>query len=157
MESSHEISHSLDRSPVTGFSEPPSAGPEDSRLNIVVIFTSTAATTAALQTAVALAESLGSRITLIVPQVVPYPLPLTSPPVLLDFQENRLRDIASQSTVDTRVQLCLCRDELEMLVEVLPANSLIIMGRSKRWWPSHESKLARKLRSRHEIVFAETK
>jgi hypothetical protein len=128
----------------------------ESQLNIVVIFTSTAATTAALRKASGLADSLSARITLIVPQVVPYPLPLTSPPVLLDFQESRFRDIAAQSTADTRVQLYLCRDELEMLAKVLPANSLVIIGRSKRWWPNRESKLARKLRSRHEIVFAET-
>jgi hypothetical protein len=33
---------------------------------------------------------------MIVPQIVPYPLPLTSPPVLVDFNERRLRVIASK-------------------------------------------------------------
>src|SRR5262245_32743390 len=148
------MSLALDRSLTTGISEPPSL--EQAQLNIVVIFTSTAATTSALKKAATLAENLNARITLVVPQVVPYPLPLTSPPVLLEFQENRFRDIAAQTPAETHVQLYLCRDDVEMLTHVLPVNSLVILGRSKTWWRSRESKLARKLRSRHEIVFAET-
>src|SRR5262245_37527531 len=115
MERYRDMSLALDRSLITGRPESPAGPLEESRLNIVVIFTSTAATTAALKKASRLADSLSARVTLVVPQVVPYPLPLTSPPVLLDFQENRFRDIAAQSPVDTRVQLYLCRDELDML------------------------------------------
>jgi hypothetical protein len=153
---SYNMPLAFDHSLTSALSEPPSRPLAESRLNIVVIFTSTAGTTAALRKAGALAESLAARITLIVPQVVPYPLPLTSPPVLLDFQENRFRDLAAQVPAETHVQLYLCRDELETLTNFLPANSLVIIGRSKSWWRSRESRLARKLRSRHEIVFAET-
>src|SRR5215470_12336091 len=66
-------------------------------LNIIVIFTVPDATIAALKQAGQLAESLGGRIVLVVPQIVPYPLPLTSPPVSLDFQEKRFRVIAAES------------------------------------------------------------
>src|SRR4051812_46801530 len=66
-----------------------------SRLNIAVIFTSVESTLAALRQAGRLAASLGARITLLVPQVVPYPLPLESPPVLLDWNERRFRVIAA--------------------------------------------------------------
>ena len=156
MERDTDMSLALDRYLIHGLFAETSTQQDEDRLNIVVIFTSTAATTAALKKASVLADSLSARITLIVPQVVPYPLPLTSPPVLLDFQENRFRDIAAQSSVDTRVRLYLCRDELEMLRQILPSHSLIIMGRPRKWWPSKESKLARKLRSGHEVVFAET-
>src|SRR5262245_59684432 len=156
MERNRDMALALDRLLRTGLSRPEAAPQEESKLNIVVIFTSTAATTAALKKADALAESLEAEVTLIVPQIVPYPLPLTSPPVLLDFQENRFRDIALQSPVETRVQLYLCRDALEMLTTVLPPRSLVIIGRPRRWWPSRESRLARKLRSRHEVIFAET-
>ena len=44
------------------------------------------------------------------PQIVPYPLPLSSPPVLVDFNERRLRVIASNCRVETRVSIYLCRD-----------------------------------------------
>jgi hypothetical protein len=128
----------------------------ESRLNITVIFTSVDATVAALQKAGTLAESLSARITLIVPQIVPYPLPLTSPPVLLDFQENRFRQIASESPVDITVQLYLCRDGIETVKKVLQPHSLIVVGGKKRMWPTFSKKLAGKLRrAGHEVIFAE--
>ena len=136
---------------------PETATPEtESGLNITVIFTSVEATVTALQKAGALAESLSARITLVVPQIVPFPLPLTSPPVLLDFQENRFREIASQSPVDITVQLYLCRDSMETLNKVLKPHSLIVVGGRKRVWPTAAKKLARKLRKAgHEVIFTE--
>jgi hypothetical protein len=139
----------------TGLPECPAVGGGGPRLDIVVIFTSVNATTMALKRTGALAESLGARITLVVAQVVPYPLPLTSPPVLLDFQERRFREIAAESPVDIRVQLYLCRDELETLKRVLKPHSLIVIGGRRRWWPTSEQKLARKLQTGHEVIFTE--
>jgi hypothetical protein len=46
-----------------------------------------------------LANSLGASITLVVPQIVPYPLPLESPPVRVEFNENHFRVMASKSPV----------------------------------------------------------
>src|SRR5215831_338528 len=94
---------------------------EQSPLNVVVIHTSYDGTVAALKHAVSLAESLGAQITLISSQVVPYPLPLTQPPVPIDFQEKRLSEIAAESSVDIRVQLYFCRNELQTLQKVLRA------------------------------------
>ena len=129
---------------------------EGSRLDVVVIPTSVDATVMALKRAGALAESLGARITLVVPQVVPYPLPLTSPPVLLDFQERRFAEIAKESPVEIRVQLYLCRDQLETLGKVLRPHSLVVIGGRRRWWRTREEKLARKLQAGHEVIFTET-
>ena len=75
---------------------------QQGRLNIAVVFTSVESTLAALREAGTLAQSLGAQITLLVPQVVPYPLPLESPPVLVDFSEKRFHVIASQSPVETK-------------------------------------------------------
>src|SRR5207249_3899642 len=86
---------------------------EAQRLSIAVISTSIESTIAAMKRAGASASSLGARITLVVPQVVPYPLPLESPPVLVEFNENRYRAIASESPVETTVRIYLCRDRLE--------------------------------------------
>src|SRR5258708_38738586 len=101
--------------PSTGHPEGPSTTEADQKLSIAVIFTSVESTLAALREAGALASSLGARITLLVLQVVPFPLQLESPPVLLDFNERRFQLIASQSLAETTVRIYLCRDALETL------------------------------------------
>src|ERR1700732_492022 len=127
------------------------------RLNIAVVFTSVDSTLAALKEAGNLANSLGARITLVVPQVVPYPLPLETPPVLVEFNENRFRVIASESPVETSVQIYLCRDRFETLASVLKPGSIVVLGGKKRLWSTRDERLARKLRcAGHEVVFKET-
>src|SRR5215831_1048907 len=116
------------------------------RLNISVIFTSVESTLSALKEAGTLANKLGAQITLIVPQVVPYHLPLESPPVLLDWNERRLKVMAEQSPVEIKVNLYLCRDRLETLKTVLAPHSVVVLGGQKAWWPTQEKKLARQLR-----------
>jgi hypothetical protein len=139
-----------------GFPDLREGGNEEPRLDIVVIFTSIDATTAALKTAGSLAQDLNAQITLLVPLVVPYPLPVTRPPVRMDFQEKRFREIAKESPVEIRVQLYLCRDPLQTLKTVLRPHSLIVVGGRKHWWPVRERTLVRRLRnSGHEVIFAE--
>ena len=145
--------------PATGYpAEIKPAESSEPRLNIAVIFTSVDATLGALKKAGALANRLSARITLFVPQIIPYPLPLTSPPVLLDWNERRFRVIASRSPVETRVLLYLCRDRLETLSTALTPGSLVVVGGRKRgWWPTSEKRLARQLRrAGHEVIFTET-
>ncbi|HWC00821.1 MAG TPA: hypothetical protein VG672_29145, partial [Bryobacteraceae bacterium] len=62
-------------------------GRQDPQLGIFVIFTSVKSTLAALRHAGALADRLAGRITLLIPQIVPYPLPLASPPVQIEWSE----------------------------------------------------------------------
>jgi hypothetical protein len=141
--------------PVTGVPAPRFTEETDSKLDISVVFTSVDATLTALKEAASLANSLGGRITLIVPQIVPYPLPLTSPPVLVDFNERRLRVIANNCRVETRVSIYLCRDSLETLNSVLKPHSLVVVGSRRRWWTA-EKRLAAKLRrAGHEVVITE--
>ena len=143
--------------PTTGRPAPPPANESRHRLDVAVLFTSAAATVLALREAGVLAESLGARITLLVPQIVPYPEPLDSPPVLIDFSEKRFREIAETSAVEATVRIYLCRDRMETLQAVLAPRSLIVIGGARRWWPTPEKSLARQLRrAGHEVVFAET-
>jgi hypothetical protein len=143
--------------PATGQPSRPPVEEAGQRLNIAVVFTSVEATLAALKEAGALASSLGARITLLVPQIVPYPLALETPPVLIEFNERRFRLIASRSPVETTVQIYLCRDPLETLTRALRAGSIVVLGGPRRWWPTREKKLARQLRrAGHEVVFKET-
>jgi len=126
-------------------------------LNIAVVFTSVESTLAALKEAGNLANSLGAQIKLVVPQVVPYPLPLETPPVLVEFNANRFRAIASESAVETGVQIYLCRNRFETLASVLKPGSIVVLGGKKRWWPTKDELLARQLRrAGYEVLFKET-
>ena len=125
-------------------------------LHVTVVYTSAAATIAALRKASALADCLRARITLVVPQIVPYPLPLESPPVLLDFSESLLRQVAVESSVETMVRIYLCRDRLDTLTTVLTPCSLVLIGARKCRWPTRERILAWQLRrAGHEVVLTE--
>jgi hypothetical protein len=142
--------------PATGVPAQPFGEDTDSKLDISVVFTSVEPPLTALKEAGELASGLGGRITLIVPQIVPYPLPLASPPLLADFNERRLRVIASHCRVETRVSIFLCRDPLETLRGVLKPQSVVVIGSRKSWWPTREKRLARKLRRfGHQVVVTE--
>ena len=136
---------------------PESTGTSDSRLNVSVVFTSVEPTLAALKRAGVLASQLGGVITLVVLQAVPFPLAPAESPVAQDWNEERFREIASESQVETTVRIYLCRDRLETLIAVLPPRSLVVVGSSKRWWPTAERKLERHLRrAGHEVILEET-
>jgi hypothetical protein len=144
-------------SPAIGYPDRPEARESEFRLNLDVVFTSVEPTLAALKKAGALASRLNGRITLVVPQIVPYPLPLRTPPVLIEFNEKRFRIIAGESPVETTVRIYLCREPLETLAAVLQPHSLVVLGGHRSWWPTAEKRLARKLRrAGHEVIFTET-
>ena len=130
------------------------AGP---KLNVFVVFTSLESTIPALREAGALATNLGARVTLVVPQVVAFSVPLDTPPVLVEFNEERFCKVATECSAETNVQIYLCRDRLETLKSVLKPGSLVVLGGRKRWWSSKEERLARQLRRAGcEVVFKET-
>jgi hypothetical protein len=110
--------------------EPQPSG-EGPRLDLKVIFTDLRKTSAALQTARTMARGLGARITLMVAQVVPYPLPLTAPDVPSEFTAHLLESIAAD---DTSVEIYLCRDRNEAIRRALPPGSVVIVGARKRGW-----------------------
>jgi len=144
--------------PATGHPAQPARVEADQQLNIAVVFTSVESTLAALKEAGNLANSLGARITLVVPEVVPFPLPLEIPPVLVEFNEHRFRVMASESPVETSVQIYLCRDRFETLATALKPGSIVVVGGRKRWLPTKEETLARQLRrAGYEVLFKETK
>jgi hypothetical protein len=144
--------------PATGHPAQPTRVEADQQLNIAVVFTSIESTLAALKEAGNLANSLGARIRLVVPQVVPFPLPLETPPVLVEFNENRFRVMASESPVETSVQIFLCRDRFETLASALKPGSIVVVGGRRRWWPTKDEILTRQLRrAGYEVLFKETK
>lgn len=129
----------------------------DQKLNIAVVFTSVASTLTALKEAGNLASDLGARIMLVVPQVVPYPLPLDAPPVLVEFNENRFRMIANESAVETSVKIYLGRDRFKTVTTALKPGSIVVLSGRKRWWPTKDGRLAKQLhRAGYQVIFKET-
>ena len=128
----------------------------DPRLNIFVVFTSVDATKAALRTAGRMADYLEGRITLLVPETVPWPLPLNKPPVLHRWKQRQFRALAAQSSVPAEIRFYLCRDWYETLSRILKPHSLLVIGGKKRWWPTSEGRLAARLRKLgHEVILTE--
>ena len=112
---------------------------------------------AALRKAAVLASQLNARITLLHPQTVPFPLTIESPPVLLEFSEQRLRQIACESPVETTVQIYHCRDQLETLKTILAPGSVVVIGGRRGWWPNEERRMARQLRrAGHQVIYTKT-
>jgi hypothetical protein len=130
---------------------------EDHILHLTVVFTSEQGTGSALRKAAALAGPMSARITLIAPQIVPYPRPLNSPPVGLEFTQERLRALASRIPVEIEVRVVLCRDLQDAWAKELKPHSVVVLGGSKGWWPTTETRLARNLRKAgHEVIVTET-
>jgi hypothetical protein len=102
------------------------------RLRINVLFTEFEATNVALRRALDLAFDLDAETNIIVPHVVPYPLDLESPAVSLEFTCNRLRLFAESVGTDPYVYVYLCRDVMDPLRTVLPADSIVVLGSPKQ-------------------------
>jgi hypothetical protein len=124
-----------------------------STLEVTVVFTKVPATLRALKMAAELAHNLNGRIRLLVPQVVPYPLPLEKPALSEEFNRRRLQTLASQGSIDTRVEVWLCRDRSDALCQALKPDALVVIGVRPSWWPTADKALIRRLRRKgHEVI-----
>lgn len=130
-------------------------------LEVTVFFTDPQGTAAALNFAQRFARELGARIQLCAVIAVPHQLPLDQPPVSVAFLQDNLRKLASRVVgegFDPAVHVYLCRDRMLALSQVLRANSLIVLGGRKHWWPTAESRLARTLRAKgHQAIFVDSR
>jgi hypothetical protein len=133
------------------FTVPDPEGNTGSPLEIFVPFTTERGTFAALHAAFRLSVDLRARIEMIAPEIVPYPLPLNRPPVALSFLENRYRSLLEQCGVAARIQIRLCRRPREAIACALKSESLVVIGASRRWWPTEE-RLCGWLRSQGHFV-----
>ncbi len=129
------------------------------QLSITVVFTSIPATLATLKHARELAQDLSAQIRVLVPQAVPYALPLDRPPVDPAFRVRSFCAAAEKESVEMRIEVRLCRDPRIAVAEALPPQSLVLMGtRNRWWWPARKNSLARALRrAGHRVIVVNEK
>jgi hypothetical protein len=152
------ISPDLERTDdlISGETEPQRITHE-SQPEVFVLFASQEQTLKALKKACDIAKPMCAGIVVLAAEIVPYPLPLDRPSVRLEFIIRRFQKIAGQYPAKTEVRVYLCRDQLEALKRVLEPNSTVVIGTKKRWWPTREARLARKLRrGGHKVILEET-
>jgi len=125
----------------------------EEQLSITVVFTNGKASLAPLRFARRLAQDLGARICILIPQIVSYALPLDRPPVDAGFRARQLYQILEEEARDARIEVRLCRDLRTGVVDALRPQSLVIIGSRNRWWPVPEKSLARALRrAGHQVI-----
>jgi hypothetical protein len=115
-------------------------------LEITVLHTNAGATSKAIQTAAQLTKGLAADIRLLVLQVVPYPLPLETPDVPLEFTRQRFLEMASHANVEVRVDIRVGRDRHVLLESALNPASVVLIGGKRGWWPTPESRVTRLLK-----------
>ena len=132
-------------------SAPPRADQPDLRLH--VIYTTPETTRDSLERASVLARGLGARLELLIAEVVPYPLPLDHPPASSRFTDAALDALVANCGVDVDVHVLLCRDREQTIPEWLPAGSIAVIGRCRRWGPGSSRRLIRAVRrAGHNVI-----
>ncbi len=122
-------------------------------LSVFVVFTTTTRTLKALERACEMAKPLGADIHVVAVQVVPYPLPLSQPPVPFEFVLRRFRDRTAELPGQIQVTAFLCRDSLQALKCGLPPDSPIFIGVGRSWLPDRDRRLAWRLRrAGYEVI-----
>ncbi len=125
-------------------------------LQVDVIYTTDAGTRAALDKAWALAQDLGAQVRLVFIYPVPYTLSLGNPAVSLSFLKDKLSKLASGYSGEASVHIYLCRDTRRALAEVLSQFSPVVVGGRKRWFPTKEQRLEKRLRKLgRQVIFEE--
>jgi hypothetical protein len=126
-------------------------------LEVNVIYTEPKATSAALNVAESLAGGLGAAIRLRAAIGVPHRLGLDQSPVSIPFMEQLLSGFVDERReCEYTVHLYLCRDAMGTLLQEIRPKSIVVIGGSRRWWPTAASRMARAFRVKgHRVVFVD--
>ena len=125
-------------------------------MHLNVIFTTAGGTRAALEAASRLAEGLNASLTILAPLAVPHRLPLDQPMVSPDHVRRQILSILPGLVAESgvRIEICMCRDQLECLQQSLPPGSLVFLGGRPSLRARRDRRLETALRGLgHEVVF----
>jgi hypothetical protein len=113
-------------------------------------------TRAAVEAAIPLARGSRARLIVLVPQIVPYALPLDEPAGPVSFAAERYRNLLHELHGEAQVRLCRCRHADDVIRQMLPLQAMVVVGGpAGTWRASREERLARRLAHLgHRVVFA---
>ena len=110
-------------------------------LRVFVLFTTVSATTMALTTASNLARDLQASVCLLAVSIVPYPLPLDQPAISPQMLIRTLvSTVAGACSSETLIHICYARQHVETWLNLLPPNSLVVVGSARRFWRKQQQK-----------------
>ncbi len=144
--------------------KPKTGAQRQAPLQLNVVFTGRSATREALIRATQLADGLNAPIRVIALTVVPFPVPLDTPPVAMKFDRERMLAFVSENSDDASVLMCYCRHEADALLYLLETNLhslrsrsiVVIAGKKRRWFPTKEQLIAAALEEAGQsVVFVE--
>jgi hypothetical protein len=122
-------------------------------LPLTVVYTTIEATLAALRCAAQLAVQLEAQIRVLVLQTVPYPLPLDRPQVDPAFRIRHFMTHSENESIETHIDVLLCRDADKCLLQTLQPQSLVLIGSHRRFWFTREKQWGKKLRNAgHHVI-----
>ena len=122
-------------------------------LSLVIPFTTPELTRVALRHA-GVCTDLDVQVSLVEVQVVPFPCPMDSPPVDIEFSENRLQGLLKESGLPGQTVVLHSRNWFDGFGRVVEPGSLVVLAARRRWWrPTREEKLARALsKAGHHVM-----
>jgi hypothetical protein len=123
--------------------------------SIHIIATNDDGTHAALTEARRLTRPSSGRVIILVPQFVSFVEPPASPCESVALTD-RYRGLAAAAGVEAVVRVCVCNRVDDLFRWMLSKDSRVIVGgRHRRFWPTAEQRLARRLKTLgHDVVFA---
>jgi hypothetical protein len=125
------------------------------QLVLNVLFTTPSRTLLALQRGSELAIQMAARIRILIPHLVPYPLSIYEPDVNPAIKIESLQEIRLRDAPQIHIQVLLCRDPVDALLQTLSPNSLVLAGARERRWPSRDMHVIKRLRKagHHVLLF----
>jgi len=114
-------------------------------LEIVVPYTSPEITSRVVEKAAALALGLNAVLKLVAVYIAPYPADLSCPVSMHEHLTARLTKIAERTCLPSTIHLVVARDQDTGFRSALRPGSAVLLGGPRRFWPTREEKLARRL------------
>jgi hypothetical protein len=125
---------------------------------VSVLFTTEEETLAAAHVAAVLARAMAVPLTIVHCRAVPYPLPVDAPVGVCPAESEEFSRRLQSEGIDARVRVFLCRDRENVVPKAFRGHSLIVVGGSRRWWPTASERWRRRLEAAgHFVLFADVR